>query len=323
MDQIVNQFRDARRVLLLTHQAPDADGLGACLALASALTSVGIPSTVLVRSPIPPMIRTAPTDLVTVDQFPEPTPDLVVVLDTGDLARLGDLYDATRFANTPIVNIDHHQSNTGFGTMNLVDPAAAATCEIVYDLIRALGVPIDAPMATWLLAGLMFDTQCFRTPSTSARTLRIAADLVDRGAPLAEIADTLFHTRSAAWLRLVEHVTAQAQLTGAVLWAEVTTAALEQASATPDDLDGIINILFAVKGPGAVALFQPSDQGGHRVSVRSRDPVNVGAVCALFGGGGHARAAGCTLTGPWPAQRDLFLAVLNHHIEAAIAVAVG
>ncbi|MBI3977928.1 MAG: DHH family phosphoesterase [Chloroflexi bacterium] len=323
MTGLIDLLRRARSVMIVTHQGPDADGFGACLALGAALGQMNVPATVVLTDPAPAEFNATATGVAIAARPPDPPPDVVVVFDTGDLGRLGGTYDAALFARATVVNVDHHLSNTLFGAVNVVDPAAAAACEILYDLLIALDVAIDTRMAEWLLMGLVYDTQGFRTPSTTARTLRVAADLVERGASIADVADAVFHHRPLAWLKVVGLLAAHAQLTGTVLWAEVTPDLLALAGAESDDLNGVINQLFAVKGPSAVVLFRPSETGDHRVSARCRDPINVAGVCAAFGGGGHARAAGCTLSGPWPEQRDAFLAALNAHIEAATAIPAG
>ena len=184
--EVVERLRSARRVLTICHENPEADALGSALALALALGARGATVTPVCADPVPVLYDFMPA----IDRFrTEPDPavdyDLVVVLDCGELERVGPILDTHRelFGRVPIVNIDHHKSNPRFGAVNWVDPAASATCEMVTLLLGAMGAPLvtgGRAVADALMAGLVMDTATFQHPNVTPRTLRVAADLVGR-----------------------------------------------------------------------------------------------------------------------------------------------
>ncbi len=312
---LVELVRKAQHVLVTSHISPDADGISSCLAFRAALNKLGKDCTIALGDPVPPSYRFLPKEAVVVPARPEVEPDLIVVLDLSDLDRLGPVYDPDLFSRVPILNVDHHVSNQHFGTVNVVDPTASATCELLYDVIQDLGVEIDSEIATWLLAGLVADTQGFRTPSTTVRTLRVAAELMDRGASLSEILEAVFRSRSFPALRLWGLVLVGAKRQGNILWSEITPDMLKAADASLEEVDGVVNLLASVQGPDAVVLFKAVNGDQIRVSMRTSENLNAAEICAYFGGGGHARAAGCTLEPPLEEAWAKFLRYVEERLE--------
>ena len=307
----------AEHVLITSHINPDADGVSACLAFRAALAKLGKTSTIALGDPVPSSYRFLPKDVVVGSSLPGVEPDLIVVFDLGDLERLGPVYDPGLFSRVPVINVDHHVSNGRFGTVNVVDPTASATCELLYSLVQDLGVEIDAEIATWLLMGIVADTQGFRTPSTTVRTLRIAAELMDRGASLSEILEAESGSRTLNALRLWGLVLAGVQRQGSIVWSEITPDMLDASGASPEDLDGVINLLASVEGSDAAVLFKAINRDQIRVSVRTSARLNAAEVCAHFGGGGHARAAGCSLPPPLKEAEEQFLQYIQEQLEYA------
>ncbi len=198
-----------------------------------------------------------------------------------------------------VVVIDHHESHVPYGHLEDWDPAAAAAAEQVADLIRELEVPLDAAMATALLAGLVTDTGVFRFPTVHPGTLRLAAELMEAGASLGEIVAAVYERRSLASARLLGYALLRAALAagGAVAYSTLSEALQRAAGAGPDDSAGIVGVLRTVQGVRVAILFE---EGGEevRVSIRARDGARAHAIAERFGGGGHPGAAGCTLPGP-------------------------
>jgi phosphoesterase RecJ-like protein len=248
-------------------------------------------------------------------QDPEPGRDydLIVVGDCGDLARVGSVLgrNAELFGRVPIVNIDHHVSNSGFGEIDWVDSTAAAACEQVTLLAQAMGVPLDAAdgaLGAALMAGIVIDTATFQHPNTTPRTLRVAADLLAAGAPLAEISRRLYRSKPNAQLKLLGIVLAGLETDGdRLVYSSLTEADLRRSGATPSQSEGIIDLLSQSETADIIALFteQPSRT---RVSVRTSARVDATELTGRFGGGGHPRAAGATIELPLAEARARVLA---------------
>ncbi len=313
---VVERIRAGREVLTVCHENPEADALGSALAVALAVEQLGGRATPVCSDAVPPMYEFMPR----VNRFrqdPEANRpyDLIVVGDCGDLARIGSVLGrhAELFGRIPIVNIDHHVSNTGFGVIDWVDPSAAATCEMDTLLMSALGIPLDADdgaIAADLMAGLVIDTANFQHPNTTPRTLRVGAALLAAGAPLADTARLLYRTKPNRQLKLFGLVLGRLEedLDGHLVWSALYESDYAATGATVEDAEGLSDLLSQSATGELVILFR---QNGERtkISVRTREGGQDATVLTgAFGGGGHARAAGATIDLP---IRDATDAVLR------------
>jgi phosphoesterase RecJ-like protein len=209
-----------------------------------------------------------------------------------------------------VLNLDHHATNSGFGDLQLLDVSAPACAEQVTMTLDALGWPIDAETAHYLLLGIVTDTLGFRTPSTTPRTLRIAAELQECGADLFRIVDAVFNTRPLTtvmlWSKALGNVKTGAE--GRVIYVQITPRMLDDAGATEDELEGLSSYLATVRGDVKVAaVLKERDDGMTRASLRSQPGTDVSAIAQRFGGGGHAQAAGATITAVGKEAARLFL----------------
>jgi phosphoesterase RecJ-like protein len=304
--EVVERIRSAREVLTVCHENPESDALGSALAIALAVEQLGGRAAPVCSDPVPPMYSFMPQ----IERFCQDPPagrdyDLIVVSDCGDLARIGPVRarHAELFESVPIVNIDHHVSNTGFGAVDWVDARAAAACEQVTLLMPALGVPLDAAggaIAAALVAGLVIDTANFQHPNTTPRTLRVAAELLAAGAPLYDTARLLYRTKPNRQLILFGRVLAgmRSELDGRLVWASLRQADLDATGASSADAEGLSDLLSQSDSAAVVILFKEVGEQT-RLSVRTREGgVDATALTALWGGGGHARAAGATVELP-------------------------
>lgn len=317
---IVDLISSANRVLVFSHANPDADAIASVLSFRHVFET-GDRSVVMAlgSGTVPETLTFLPhlDEIRTLESVAAGSFDLLVLLDCADRTRAGeigsDLLDRIS-GEALIINVDHHVTNTRFGTLNLIDPTAAATCEILTLLYQDLGIDFDAALATTLFAGIQGDTLGLRTPSTTGRTLEASADLLRAGADLDTIVDHLFRIRPFSTLKLWGQALSRAEFGGTLVWTEITPEMLRIAGADESEGEGIVNFLAGTKGARAAALlYQVPD--GWRVSMRSlSEEVDVSELAALFGGGGHSRAAGCTLKGGVEA-RDEFLAVISERIE--------
>jgi phosphoesterase RecJ-like protein len=315
-DEIVARIASARTVMTICHRDPEPDALGSALGLALALESRGVRVTPVCVDP-PPDANLFLPGLERFRREPDPNLDydLIVVGDCGDLERVGSVLQthAELFARVPIVDIDHHKSNVGFGSLDWIDPQASATCEMVTLLVARLGVPMDVAdgaMAANLMAGVVIDTANFQHPNTTPRTLRVASELLAAGAPLYEIAKRLYRTKPDAQLRLFGIVLARLEtaLDGRLLWTDLLPSDFAQTGTTAQASEGLIDLL-AQSATGEVAIVFKDQVNETRLSVRTKDGgVDATVLTGTFGGGGHARAAGATVKLPLAEARPLVLA---------------
>jgi len=311
----------ARRIVALTHANPDADAIASLLALTDLRVRAGqeiIPA--VGDGELPDTLRFLPgaDRLVAPETISLQGVDLLVMLDCADEMRVGPTFQQHPEwfdGRIPIVNIDHHVTNTRFGSVNLIDPQAAATAELLGVMLIELGIQIEVDVATCLLAGIQGDTLGLRTPSTRARTLRLAADLLERDADLDTVVDNLFRVKPFSTIRLWGLALTRAERLGAIVWTEITPDMLTSSEAAAAEGEGIVNFLAGSKGSRVGALLYRLHDGW-RVSLRSvREDVNVADLARLYGGGGHPRAAGCRLA-PGIEARDRFLTDLAARLEA-------
>jgi phosphoesterase RecJ-like protein len=308
---VAEVLRGAERISAFCHENPDGDTLGAAIAIALAAERLGKQAEVVSGDPPPPFLSFLP-GVERVRRSPALEPDVAVVVDAGELSRIGSVVteQAGWFARARIVNIDHHVSNPGYGEAVWIDPEAAATCELVTLLLAELGVPLDEQLATALMVGIVQDTHTFAHPNTTARTLRVAAELVEAGAPLAAInravyADKPFSTL-ALWGLMLAGIEQRAD--GRIVHASMTTAMLASTGEQPTASEGFVDLLASTKSADVTILFKEVGAEETRVSVRTSRRADAVTITSAFGGGGHARAAGCTVAASLEAARELVLA---------------
>ncbi|MBI4023071.1 bifunctional oligoribonuclease/PAP phosphatase NrnA [Candidatus Berkelbacteria bacterium] len=304
LDTVIRTLQAADRVLVITHEQPDGDAIGTALALTHVLTALGKSVTPVCVDPVPIPFRFLPG----IEQLRHDCLfgnfDLVVVVDCGDLRRTGfpDRLKSLSQLGKTIVNIDHHQRNDlhKVAELNYVDYAASSAAELVYPLLQGLGVTMTSPVATCLLTGLYSDTGGFKHSNTSPTVLRQAAALVAAGASLSTIKQHIACYRSVASLKLWGVALARARFHGPLklVYSVITLEDFGACQATPDDLDGCVNLLNCTPEAKATLLVSEPLLGRIRASLRTEDDgVDVGALAQLFGGGGLRKAAGFSFPG--------------------------
>ena len=282
----------ADEVALACHVSPDGDALGSLLGLAHAAAGVGKRVVASFGSPFAVGAQYEFLDLgplVPPERFPA-APGLMVVLDVASPDRLGELAAPAARAGRLVV-FDHHPTNPRFGHIRVVEPGAAATAELVYHLLRQLGWPIDHRVATALLTGLVSDTGGFQYSSTSPSVLRLAARLVEAGARPEEVGQHLYEWLPFGYLQVSGVVLGRARLEGGLLWSVLYLADYRGTGVGPEDLDLLIDGLRTAREAEVTVLVKETGEGW-KVSLRSRGAVDVGAIAAAHGGGGHHNAAG-------------------------------
>lgn len=308
-DVLAPLSRAPGRALMLGHIHPDADVLGTLLALGEALAARGW--TVVEGGPHPP------PDLLSflpgIERYRrlervDGAFDVAVLTDCPNPARTEGLLEAARASGATIVNIDHHHDNRRYGDVNWVDPAAAATGEMMYRLVEALGATLTPAMATNLFTAIHTDTGSFRYSNTTADTFRIAAALVAAGAPPALVSGGLYERREADSLRWLGESLRRVEVSpdGRIAWLALPSGVVPESFVESEELVNYPRSIDSVRV--ACLLRQLGDRV--KVSLRAKGDVDVSRIAARFGGGGHPNAAGCTVSGELSAvTRDVLAAV--------------
>ena len=307
--RLLESFDD---ILLLTHRLPDGDAIGSLFGLYEALTAMGKRARFLIDTP-PRDIRFLVRDY-TGEAF---EPRHVVTVDVSDKNLLGGEYEAL-YGERVDLSIDHHTSNRLFAKNTLVLPEDAAAAQVLYELFTFAGVEITPRIAECLYTGIATDTGCFRYPNTTAQTLRAAAALIERGADNGRINTDIFETKSLAYTEFEGMVLGSLQLFLDQRCAVVTVTRdmYEKTGVTEADAKAINALPRQIEGVLAGVTVKERPEGGWRISVRTRAPLDASAVCARFGGGGHKLAAGCELDG---SAEDAIAAVVGE-VAAQIRV---
>jgi phosphoesterase RecJ-like protein len=304
---VLERIRGARHVLAVCHEHPDADTLGATLAVCLLVEALGGRATAVCSDPVPPLYAFLPgMDRVQTDPEAGDAYDLLVLSDCASAERVGPVAarNADLFAALPRVVIDHHASNDARGDADWIDPGAAATCERVALLAVRLGIPLDAgggALTSALMAGIVMDTATFAHPNATPRTLAVSAALVEAGAPLSDISRRLYRTKPDAQLRLFGRVLDRLETSPdrRVIWSTLRLADLEATDTIPAHSEGIIDLLAQSEVAEVAMLLKEQEDGSTRLSVRTRPGgVDATVLTGAFGGGGHARAAGATIAAP-------------------------
>jgi phosphoesterase RecJ-like protein len=224
--------------------------------------------------------------------------DLVLALDTGDLARLGKrikIFESNSFT----INIDHHTTNTEFASINLVKTSAAATGEIIYQLTKRMGISLDERIATCLYVAIATDTGGFRYSNTTSLTHQITADLINNGVDVSRISQLVFETVPYKKVRLMGLAIDNIEITegGKLAFITVTNEMLKRANASEEDCDGLVNVARNIEGVEVAALIRQRSEDEFKINFRSQNYVDVSVIAHRYSGGGHKKAAGCSMRG--------------------------
>jgi len=302
LQRIAEEARSGQRFLISSHENPEGDALGSILALGLALKGLGKEVLVLNQDPTPEMLSFLPGAEEITHQAPaDGRFDVAFALDCGDKTRLGEEFTKVQKIRK-VINIDHHISNSYFGDINFVDPAASSTAEIIFDLLRIIPVAMSPAVAENIYAGILTDTGSFRYSNTSPKTFTVARMCLLAGVEPWKVAEKVYETQPLPRLRLLPLVlkTLEVAENGRVSSVFVTKKMMEETEASVALTEDFINFPRSLKGVDVALLFREVSPVKYRVSLRSRGGVDVARIAADFKGGGHPNAAGCTVEGTLP-----------------------
>lgn len=306
LDKIISQIKQSSNIAILPHVSADGDSIGSSTALALAIEKMGGKAVVYLEEEVPYTLSFVPGKHFTkVYDGTSDDHDLAIALDTGDLDRLGKRVEIfKKCAQT--VNIDHHPTNTMFAGENYVHTGAAAVSEIIYQMIKIAGLDLDKDIATSLYVALVTDTGGFRYSNTTCITHQIAGDLINNGADVAFVSQQVFENSSLGKIRLTGKAIESLEVLegGKLSVVAVTDEMLRECGAKEEDCEGIVNIGRSVRGVEVSVMLRYKDEGLVKVNLRSKEYLDVSAIAAKFTGGGHKRAAGCTVKGTLDQVKD-------------------
>ncbi|GAC1398172.1 MAG: bifunctional oligoribonuclease/PAP phosphatase NrnA [Ktedonobacteraceae bacterium] len=324
LQQAMTLIEPAQRIALLAHEHPDGDCLGSALGFTLILEEMGKSCAPVCADPAPksftfiPGIERLQQSLGPVGEEPF---DLVIALDAGELARYGVLYERHHeFLDiVTILNIDHHVSSQGCGRVNIIDPTAASTTELLVLFQQQAQLPLTRDAAQCLLTGLITDTSSFQFTSTTPRTMEAGAVLLGAGAIAETIVGPIYRSKSLAHVRLQAKVVESIETAydGRLIWSYATEETLAATGATPEMDDNFSGFLRDVEGVQIAAFFKSyGETNVTRLSLRSAAPYSAAEICLSLGGGGHARAAGATIHRPLKEAIPMVVALLKQAVES-------
>lgn len=295
--KIISKIKESRKLAIMSHIMPDGDSIGSSLALYNALVRSGKDVRLIIDDDVPKVYRF----LKNADRVKRPGEyesfDAVIALDCGDKERLGrsGLYLENNF----VINIDHHISNNEFGNMNMVDTNAAATGEIIYNIIKILGIDMDREISECLYTAIVTDTGQFQYSNTTSVTHQIAGDLINNGVNASLMFERIYQNVSKEKIVLMKTALSSLEFhhRDRISCISLTLEQMKKANAMEEDSDGLINLARDIECVEAAIFLKELETGRVKVGLRSKKTVDVAAVAKKFGGGGHVRAAGCTLSG--------------------------
>ncbi|MCY3990706.1 MAG: DHH family phosphoesterase [Caldilineaceae bacterium] len=299
---LLSLLESSHNILCVSHVSPDGDAVGSLLGLGAILRSLGKRPTLALQDEAMSEFQFMPG----VENIIGPAEvahnyDLIVCLDTSSIDRIGTVYRPDIHNQIPLAVIDHHVTNTLFGTENWVDTGCAATCQMLVRLADALNVPLSEEIAVSLLTGLVTDTLCFRTANTNTNVMQTTLQLLNAGASLDYIVRNTLDSRSFSLVKLWGAGLANVQIEDGIIWATLNAESRQRSGVEPHQSDGLANFLVTVREADISATFaQRYAKNGQELvecSFRAKPGFNVSQVAFSFGGGGHPPAAGCTVAG--------------------------
>ena len=300
MKKIDELPKDVRRIVIAGHIHPDGDCVGSCLGLKNYLAVIRPEAQVDVY------LEKFSEDFIFLQgagevchELPEVEPyEVAFALDCSDTERLGEAVKYFTAAKYRIC-IDHHITNEGFADENIICPDASSTCEVLYNLMEDASV--NRAVAECLYTGIVHDTGVFKHSNTKEETMRIAGRLITKGADPSYIIDETFYKKTFAQNKALARAldTAELWLDGAVIGSVITEKDFEELGIGSGDLDGIVDQLRVTDGVEAAVFLYEAPEGKCKVSMRANGSADVSRIAREFGGGGHVKAAGCTVSGGW------------------------
>lgn len=313
LDNIKEEILEAKNIVILTHDAPDGDAIGSSLAMYIGLKQLGKDVDVII-----PKFSSTYNFLPAIEEIKQvgkaENYDLAIALDCGDIKRLNGFANYFEYANCKI-SIDHHEANTMFADYNFVNHTAPACCQILIMVLKSLGVEITRDIGTCLLTGIITDTGGFKYQGVKAETFEFTAELLSKGVNVSDIYRKVLQTITVEKFELKRLAMNRIELleNGKLAFTYITRDDEEQIKT--DDHDGIVEMGRDIEGVEISIFLREMENNEYKISLRSSDYVNVSDICLMFNGGGHMRAAGGTVYGPFEKAKERVIMECKKHLK--------
>lgn len=308
MNLAKEKILQSKKIYIASHVQPDGDNLGSMLALGLAFKKIKKEVYLVKTDPVPKDFAFLPGSEYIKELDNYNSIDLFIALDSGDVERLGHNKKLIKKADF-VINIDHHISNTNYGDINIVDTKSSSTAELVFKLIKTLDIDIDKEIGTCIYTGISTDTGNFMYESTSPKTHLIAAELLDLGIDKKSINLNIYQNKSLEktklFIKTLENL--EIYLNDKIAIVQVTRDMLSDTGAKMEDTNGIISFVRDIENIEVAIMLKEFGENEFKVSMRSKEYIDVSEVCSKFGGGGHVRAAGCTIKEPSKLAKELLI----------------
>lgn len=311
LDSAVKFLSERDNFLILTHANPDGDTLGSAFALKYALQTLGKRAEVMCNDKIPKKF-----DYLGKAHDGDFAFDTLVAVDVADTKLLGKVFEE-KYADEIELCIDHHGSNRNFAQYTFLDSSAAATCEIILEIVHSLNLEIGKQIADCIYTGLTTDTGCFRYSNVTPRTMHMAAEMIECGADNADINTVMFETKTKTYAALEKLAVGGMKMycDDKCAFITITQEMYRQSGSNESEVDGISALPRQIEGVLVGVTMRERTDGTYKVSMRSHKPVNVSEICATMGGGGHPQAAGCQVEGTLEQATQIVVENVKSYID--------
>ncbi|MCP5464189.1 MAG: bifunctional oligoribonuclease/PAP phosphatase NrnA [Deltaproteobacteria bacterium] len=316
LDGLADKISKAQSILIATHENPDGDGLGSILALGKGLKKLGKKVTIYSKDHVPKMYQFLPGQNAIVSQLKKSARyDLSFIVDLGEIERVGE-----EFLNFPhrgvTISLDHHARGVHNADFNYCLPKCASSGEVIFKVIKRLNISLDKAMATAIYTAIVTDTGSFKYSNTTEETFAVASELVSHKVDVWQVALHCFETSSQARMELLKRVIGKMQIHSSkkIAWIVLKQSDYKATGALPEEAEGFINYPRSIEGVEVAIAFKEKERGVYRISLRSKTYVDVATVAQGFDGGGHIRAAGCTIEGKFEDVQKKLIAAIQKQI---------
>jgi phosphoesterase RecJ-like protein len=281
--------------LITSHIEPDGDAIGALIAISMQLEKMSKKTYILSAEPVPERYRFLKYWEKVNTKKPDKNIhfDAAIFLDVADTKRVSWVYEFIKEKTLPVLNIDHHESNTLFGKVNYVDKHASSTCECIYNIFSELKIDMSIEICECIATGIITDTGRFSFKNTGERTFRICSELSHCGVDFYSLTNKIYHTRSVKSIRLLSSVLSTLKVKNGIAFIRLTREMLKNIGAREEESEGFVNFILSIRDIKAAAFLREKSNGKTRVSLRSKsEGLDVNKIAYEFNGGGHKNAAG-------------------------------
>ncbi|MTI70007.1 MAG: bifunctional oligoribonuclease/PAP phosphatase NrnA [Firmicutes bacterium] len=313
--RVIEKIKDSKKVALISHIQPDGDSIGSLLGFGLGLKKEYNNIDFIASDKIAKQFKFLPgIDLLSEKNIEDY--DLIITLDCSDLGRIGEYKEIIEKKDTFIINIDHHVSNTSYGDINIVNPDASSTGEIIYEILNILNMDIDKDIATCLYVSISTDTGSFKYDSTTSRTHIVISDLLDQGVNINDVTVNLYQNRSLQKTKLFILAIETLELLNDNKFAivKVTQEMLKRTDTTIKDIDGLVEFARDIDTVEVACVLKELKDNEIKIGLRSKEYIDVSEIAVKFNGGGHKKASGCTIEDNIDKAKQMIIDEIQKHL---------